>query len=179
MGMRCAICQSDNPEGKKFCGECGGALPQPEQAPEEQPIVAVSTAPKPMWFSAHWKGLVAVAIVFIVVLAAIGLVYNQPWSKVKVLVAHDEHSTVTANVYIDGVLKATVGVSPGGWKIVGVWSVTAGSHTVALDTGAWYYDPGGWFTAPYWYYVGPDGSMDFVYTYEVGPLYTKNAYIQL
>src|SRR5262245_40074018 len=24
--MRCAVCQSENPSGKKFCGDCGAAL---------------------------------------------------------------------------------------------------------------------------------------------------------
>ncbi len=82
-------------------------------------------------------------------------------------------------MYIDGVLRASVGVSPGGWKIIGVWSVTAGTHTVSVDGGDWYYYSGGWFTDPYWYYEEPDGTPDVAYAYEVAPLNTKNAYIQL
>jgi hypothetical protein len=178
MEMKCPVCQSENPEGKKFCGDCGGVLPQPTVPSEEQPVLAVSTQPKG-WLASHWKILASIAIVLVVVLASIGLIYTQSWSKIKVLVAHDEHSTIGVNIYIDGVLKASVGVSPGGWKIIGVWATTAGSHTVAIDSGAWHYYPGGWLTDPYWYYEEPDGELDFVYTYEVGPLYTKNAYVQL
>ena len=82
------------------------------------------------------------------------------------------------DVYIDGVLKGSVGVSPG-TTIVGVWSVDAGTHTVQIDRGYWYYDPGGWFTDPYHYSEGPDGYADFTYAYEVGPLTTKNVYVDL
>ncbi len=32
--MKCPECESENPEGKKYCGECGEELPQPEHAPE-------------------------------------------------------------------------------------------------------------------------------------------------
>jgi len=28
MAMKCPSCGADNPDGKKFCGDCGKALPQ-------------------------------------------------------------------------------------------------------------------------------------------------------
>jgi hypothetical protein len=171
MAMICPVCQSEGPEGKKHCSECGAHLPQPEQVPEEQPIVAVSTAPKPDWLLAHWKGLVAVVIVLVVVLASVGLIYTQPLSKIKVLLYYgsENEDQLQVAVYIDGEEKARGYVSPGYGGILGVWSVAAGYHTVAID---------------YLYPNYPSGDslgddMKWSYTYQVGPLYTKNVYIYL
>lgn len=181
MAAKCLVCQSESPEGKKFCAECGAEFPQPEQTPEEQPIVAVSTAPKTTWCSTHLKGLFAVAIVLVVVLASIGLIYTQPLSKVKVLVANGYHDQVGVRVYIDDDLKADVGLSPGGYQIIGVWPVRSGIHEVSIDHGFWWLDEG-YSSLDYddtWNYSGPDGTNDFAYDYQVGPLYTKNAFISI
>lgn len=109
------------------------------------------------------------------------LAYSMSWSKIKVIVSHSEMGSIGVNVYIDGVLKGSVGGSPG-TTILGFWSVDAGSHTVQIDAGYWYtYIITHWF-APDEYvnaYEGPDGVADFTYAYDVGPLTTKNVYIDL
>ena len=47
LGNRCSRCGSENPAGKKFCGECGAALTQPADAPSAtQLTTATITAEK-------------------------------------------------------------------------------------------------------------------------------------
>ena len=67
--MKCPVCESENSEGKKYCGECGGELPQPEQVPEEQPTAAVSTDPKAEAKRRKW--LIPV-LAIVVALAVVG-----------------------------------------------------------------------------------------------------------
>lgn len=102
-------------------------------------------------------------------------------SSVRGILAHSEYGEITVNVYIDGVLKGAVGISPG-VTIVGVWSVVEGTHTVQIDRGDWYVQlVEHWFSPDEYVntYAPPDGAPDFAYDYEVGPLYTKNAYFSL
>ena len=133
----------------------------------------------------------SVVVVLLVVLSVVGLIYNQPWSKIKVIITHSEYSSINVGVYIDGVLKGSIGVSPG-TSIVGVWSVNAGTHTVQIDNGHWDVSPGYWYTVTHWFspdetfwvpatynYVAQDGTADITYAYEVGPLTTKNVYFTL
>jgi rRNA maturation endonuclease Nob1 len=35
LAMKCSNCGSDNPDGKKFCGDCGKELEEPTDAVEE------------------------------------------------------------------------------------------------------------------------------------------------
>ncbi|UCE80298.1 MAG: zinc ribbon domain-containing protein [Methanobacteriota archaeon] len=166
--MKCPVCQIEVPNEEEHCAYCGAELPRPEQAPEEQPIVAISTIQKKPWLLTHRKVLAAAATILIVVLASIGIIYTQPLSKIKILVAHDQQSAMLVGVYIDDVHKAFVLVDTGGWKIAGVWSVTAGSHSVILVSDAEaVIDP--FDSPPIWH----------SFIYEVGPLYTKDVYIQL
>ena len=167
--MKCLVCQSESPEGKKYCSECGAELTQPGQTPEEQPIVAVSTEPKPRWLSAHWKGLVAVAVVLVVVLASVGLVYTLPLSNVKLLAYNqDDWDTIRIAVRIDGDLKATADLAPNSGGIVGVWSVDAGAHLITINCGYPNYPP-----------VNPDAPPSWAQEVQVGPLYTKDVYAYL
>lgn len=131
---------------------------------------------RPDWLQSNWKTLVGVVVVLGILAISTGLVYTQPWSKIKVIVSHSEHGDIGVVVYIDGILKASVGISPG-TTIVGVWSVNAGTHAIQIDRGAWYYHDG--WLSNYWYSESPDGVTDFTYAYQVGPLYTKNVYITL
>jgi len=129
--------------------------PPPVQSAQPTPTLV-----KQSWISSNWKGLTALVVVVIVVLAIVGLIFTQPWSKIKVIVYHDSYGAIELTVYIDGVLKASTEVASG--TIVGVWSVTPGSHDVWVDRGSYMW-----------------GSPDFAYTYEVGPLTTKNVYVDL
>jgi len=188
--LKCPSCGAGNPEGKMFCGDCGTSLPQPPPPPV-QPMQPVYAQPKPNWIRSNWKGLVSVVVVLLFVLSIVGLVYSQPWSKIKVLVTHSDYISIGVMVYIDGVLKASVGANAG-TSIVGVWPVVAGSHTVEIDSGHSTLIPGYWYVVTHWFspdeyfwvpdsreVVAPDGAIDFTYTYSVGPLYTKNVYITL
>jgi len=196
MAMKCLNCGTENPEGKAFCGDCGATLPQPPPPPPVQPMqyAPAQYAPiqkKPGWLESNWKGLVGVVVVLVILAGGLGLVYSQPWSKIKVIITNSEYSSIGVNVYIDGVLKSSTGVSPG-ISIVGVWSVSAGTHTVQIDNGHWDVSPGYWYTVTHWFspdetfwvpttynYVAEDGTADITYAYEVGPLYTKNVYFTL
>lgn len=77
--MKCLVCQSESPEGKKYCAECGAELPQPEQTTEEQPIVAVSTDPKAETKRRKWLiPILAIAVAAILIGAAHLGVYFSP-----------------------------------------------------------------------------------------------------
>jgi hypothetical protein len=105
----------------------------------------------------------------------------MPWSGSKLIIQQNQHSTIGVDVYIDGVLKASVGVGTG-TMIVGVWSVVAGSHMVQVDGGDWHQGVITHQFSPdeyYWHYEGPDGTADISYAYEVGPLATENVYYDL
>ncbi len=184
--MKCPNCGAGNPEGKAFCGDCGATLPQPSPPPPVQPTqyAPAQYAPvqkKPDWLESNWKGLVGVVVVLVILAGGFGIVYSQPLSKIKVIITHGEYSSIGVAVYIDGVLKGSIGVSPG-TSIVGVWSVVAGTHTIQLDRGYWYVQViTHWFSPDEYVntYVELDGIMDFTYAYDVGPLYTKNVLVTL
>ncbi len=79
--MKCPECESENPEGKKYCGECGGELPKPEQIPEEQPTAAVPTDPKAEAKRRRWLiPIHAVAISAILIGAALGIYFSPDYS---------------------------------------------------------------------------------------------------
>lgn len=176
MAMRCPKCGTENPEGKMFCGDCGTGLPQPPPPPAVQPMQPVYAQPTPSWIRSNWKGLVSVVVVVLVVISVIGLVYTQPWSKIKVIVSNAYAHEIGINVYIDGKLKVAMNLVSG-TTIVGVWPVVTGSHVVALDHGFWNIGTGWSGTVYYYSYESPDGIMDYSYDYSVGPLYTKNVFI--
>ena len=119
--------------------------------------------------------MAAVLVVVVVALAAIGLIYTQPFSRIRLHVANGEYAHVEVKVYIDGNLKCETTVSSGDYQIVGAWSVSEGNHTVAIDRGGWIY-----VDEPFirdWFYVLPDGVFDIVYGVDVGPLSTKNVWM--
>jgi len=165
MGMKCPTCGKENPEGQKFCGDCGSIIPVP---PPAEPMQPTPIPTKQSWLSSSWKVLVAVIVVVVVMFASIGLIYSQPWSKIKILAENVSGQSASYSFLIDGVEKARGTILPGGNVIIGVWSVKTGSHTVSAD-------------CHYLGALGPslDDEMEYTYEYAVGPLYTKNAYITL
>jgi hypothetical protein len=62
------------------------------------------------------------------------LEYSMLYSKINVIITHSECSSIGGDVYIDGVLKGSIRVSPR-TSIVGVGSVDAGTHTIQIDRG--------------------------------------------
>jgi hypothetical protein len=170
--LKCPNCGTGNDDNAKFCQACRWALgPAYAQRPTQVPTATRSI---PIW-------VIVLIVVLILAGAGIGAVYSMPRSKIKVIVSHSEYSSIGVNVYIDGVLKSSTGVSPG-TSILGVRSVVAGTHTVQIDCGGWYTQ-----VITHWFspdetvhnYVAPDGKVDITYAYEVGPLYTKNVYFAL
>lgn len=104
------------------------------------------------------------AMIMVIAVLTLGLtvVYDQPWSKIKVIIHNqDQYESIKVALFIDGNLKALTSVAAGGVETVGVWSVDAGNHTVSVD----------------WGYSQVDGHLDWAYDYAVGPLYTKNVVI--
>ena len=167
--MKCPVCGTENPEGKKFCGDCGAMIPLP---PPVQPVQPAPIPAKHNWFASNWKALTAIVIVVVVVLATVGLIYTQSWSKIKVVIYNQTGSEIVVAVFIDGRMMAIKSLSirsvliEGGGE-VGVWPVDVGTHQVAVDIA---------------YGNHPsllDGDYDWCYVYEIGPLSTKNVFIYL
>ncbi|MCJ7464877.1 MAG: zinc ribbon domain-containing protein, partial [Thermoplasmata archaeon] len=163
--LKCPNCGAGNPEGKMFCGDCGAALPQPPpvQPTQRTPAQYASIPQRPGWLESNWKGLVGVIVVLVILAGGLGMVYSQPWSKIKVIVSHSEYSSIGVVVLIDGISKGLIAVSPGE-SIVGVWSVNAGTHVVQIDRGQWgVYVITHWFSPDEYvnYYEPPDGTLDF------------------
>ncbi|MGB2582044.1 MAG: hypothetical protein WBD03_06205 [Thermoplasmata archaeon] len=88
--MKCPACQSESSEGRKYCAECGAELPQPEQAPEERPIVAVSTDPKAEAKRRKWlMPILAIAVAAILIGAALGVYLSPDYSWDASIRDHD------------------------------------------------------------------------------------------
>ena len=149
---------------------------EPSEDTSEPPPPEESSQPTPIRTRRNWKALGAAVIAVILISLAIGgSIYTQPWSKIKVIVSSEYDGVfIRAKVYIDNELKVGWDVG-GGMTIVGVWPVTAGSHTIALDHGTWQVSCSG-TTLIFSNYIGPDGIMDFTHSYSVRPLTTKNVY---
>lgn len=169
--MKCPKCGREVPNETSFCAVCGSpvGVAHAIATQDAQKLANERSRKTPDWLIVCII-LAVVAIIMIPVLA-----YSMPWSKIKVTVSHQEHGEIGVDIYIDGILKGSVGIDRG-TTIVGVWSVDAGTHTVQIDSGDWYFVDN-WLFADYWAYEGPDGYADFTYAYEVGPLNTKNVYI--
>jgi hypothetical protein len=165
MTMKCAVCGLENPEGQKFCGTRGSRMPEP---PPVQPTQPTEIPRSQNWLASNWKPIAAVLIIIIVVLASVGLIYSQPWSKIKVLARNASGQNAYYSLLIDGTEKSRGNIAPGDFVIIGIWSVETGTHTVKAD-------------CHYLGQLGPnlDGIYECTYDYAVGPLFTKNAWIQL
>jgi hypothetical protein len=170
--LKCPNCGRGVPDNVRFCEFCGRPVGD---------AVAQMSVQSPTVKKANTSWIVVVVVVLILLGAGIGAVYSMPWSKIKLIVEQNQHGQIGVDVYINGVLKASVGIGLG-TTIVGVWSVVAGSHMVQVDGGEWHQGVITHLFSPdeyYWYYEGPDGTADISYTYEVGPLSTKNVYYNL
>jgi len=157
--------------------------PHPVQTREpvnSQPMQPTNAGPTPSWPRSHRKALLAIIVVLVVVFASLGLVYTQPWSKVKVLVAYSGHGQIGLNVYLDGRLVASLNATPSpllDYWTLGVWRVIPGSHNVSVDCGRWV--DNGYSNFSHWVYSGPDGVMDIINVYYIGPLFTQNDLVSL
>jgi class 3 adenylate cyclase len=45
--MRCSKCGAENPNAKRFCGDCGAALPAVSEGPTSRPVVSIAVSPVP------------------------------------------------------------------------------------------------------------------------------------
>jgi hypothetical protein len=128
---------------------------------------------------ANRRALEALLVITIFVLAVVGLIYTLPVSKIRVLVANGYYGQIGIRVYVDGDLKADMDLGPGWeeYQVVGMWSVSQGSHSVSIERGYWYLDTSG--QTDVFRYVDMDGKIDFVNTCHVGPLSIKNVWFDL
>jgi len=144
--------------------------------------MAMESAPKPQ-SKRLIVVIVSVLVVVLFVLSVVGLIYTQPWSKIKVIITNDyagrtfRFEGIGVNVYIDGDLKVAMNLLNATTNLE--LPVKTGNHVIALDNGTWdvyLYFPG---TVAYYNYEPPDGIMDYAYYYSVGPLYTKDVYFRI
>ncbi len=172
MAMKCSRCGAENPEGKKFCGDCGSVIMQLERQTEQ----AISSQYRSNWLELHWKATLSVVVVVLLVMMMFGLVATQSWSKMKVLVAYNGYDTIEIRLFVDREIVAFVEVHPSqSHSIIGSWPVDSGVHNASIDYGYWTYSA----YSRSWSYTGPDGESDFFYAYTVGHLTTKNVFIFL
>jgi len=74
--MKCPTCGKENPEGQKFCGDCGSVVPLPP--PPVQPTTSVPIQPKKSWSGSNWKPLTIAVVIIVIVLASVLFVYLSP-----------------------------------------------------------------------------------------------------
>jgi hypothetical protein len=87
--MKCPVCQSENPDGKRFCSECGGALLHPKQTLEGR-IVPLSAVPQAHSRRHIWLVLIhAIAIPAILMGSILGVFYSSDFSWDASIRDHD------------------------------------------------------------------------------------------
>lgn len=79
--MKCPNCGTESPDGKKFCGDCRGKIPE---LPSASPMVPPMPPAKRNWWKSNWKVLAAVIVTFLVTLPALSQVHTKPWSRIRV-----------------------------------------------------------------------------------------------
>jgi len=90
MAMRCSVCKSENPEGMKYCGECGGELSQPEQPHKEQTTAAASTNPRTEAKRRKWLiPILATAVAAILICSVLGVYFSPDYSWDASIRDHD------------------------------------------------------------------------------------------
>jgi len=159
MVMKCPQCGAENPDGKRFCGECGVGFSPPY--PVQPTQSTYGPPPRPSWIHLNWRGLVAVIVVVIVALSAMSLVYSQNWSKIVVYIDNHRPYNIYVGVYIDGELVGaqTIGYAQNVDLLV-ERNVKPGTHTVAVE-------------------VSLSGVMNPYLSVKVGPLYTKEVWLDI
>lgn len=116
----------------------------------------------------------AVTIVVISALA-VGIIYTQPWSTIRLTVQNDSSNAMNICVYVDGVvMNHTSGFYSGvvlsnGGQVVGSYHVKPGTHIVGIDE-AWDMTK----STKRFDYI-PDSNR----TCRVGPLLTENLVIHI
>ena len=76
--VECSECHGENPEGKRFCGDCGGELPRREPIPQRQsmhPPIEVNIKRR-RWL----PPILAIAVVAILMSIILGVYYSPDYS---------------------------------------------------------------------------------------------------
>jgi hypothetical protein len=126
MTMKCPNCGTENPEGKRFCGDCGTILPPP--TPPVQPAQPTPTLAKQSWLASNWKVL---AVVVVVVLVVLSLAVTIP-VRITVNLSCSGFGYEHVRIYIDDqvVYEAWISQAP----IHESFSVNVGHHTVVVTS---------------------------------------------
>jgi hypothetical protein len=115
------------------------------------------------WLKSHWKSLTAGIVVIVVVLAIVGLIFTQPWSKIVVYADNQYSYEVIVGIYIDGEF---VGQQTVGHDLTidfqGEYSVKQGTHTVGVEFSI---------------YGGLTGVPNYLSTVKVGPFSTSEVWV--
>ena len=131
--MKCPNCGAENPVGKKFCGDCGVMIPQPPPPPPVESIQPTAIQPKQSWLGVNWKMLVGVVVVLAIVLIAIGLIYTQPWSQIKVTIRNQKTFGLYVATYDNQKEMNRTFLPAGEEQTLASWSVVQGKHLVSID----------------------------------------------
>jgi len=75
MAMKCPYCGSENPEGKRFCGDCGATFSQPPPAARSRRTAAVSRKMSRMIQLAAAALVVAIIVVLAALIASMFLTH--------------------------------------------------------------------------------------------------------
>ncbi len=158
----CSQCGAKNVDKAKFCAECGAMIPVVSSTVAECPPISPKRLDQRAgWVRSHWKVVVGVIAVIIIIVLPIELIFTQPWSKIQLRVYNYDSNPAMIGVYVDDVLMTTTTISQhGGGDIIGIYAVAPGMHKLGLDAS--------------FYPNSLDGSQDDVNTFQVGPFYTKN-----
>ena len=129
--MKCSTCGKENPEGQKFCGDCGAMIPQPPPPPV-QPTQPSPTQPTESWYQSNQRKVWAIVIVLVVILAIALSFFVLPMQGIRVGI--HSHGDWSYTISIDGKEKGTVDIPSGSGARL-AYPVAVGSHLVAIDWG--------------------------------------------
>jgi uncharacterized membrane protein len=133
LAMKSPVCEIENPEGKKLCVDCGATL---SDSPPPAPVRATQpehVQPKQSWVGSNRRTLVAILVLIVIVVAALGMIFVGPMSRIQV-VAHnaDKEYPITFTLLIDG-REQTTRTLNSEQNFTGTWFVAQGSHLVFVS----------------------------------------------
>jgi len=132
MAMKCSNCGAENPEGKRFCGDCGGKLLNlPEQ--ERGEVACTRPVLRRNWVKSNWRFLAIVVIVISQVMVMLAVVITAPISEIHISLRNvEETDTAYLTIYLDDKFAEHLYIGPHGLA-GGLFHVSPGKHSIGID----------------------------------------------